>query len=184
MQPFHNYSHCRTNSWQLIRAAGRAACAHARFGCAGMRFACARICGRAQGSECLRGLPNGRAGVDHTSKSCTTMCYTASRRCHAESARLPVHPVVGVRWRTRARCVVSPQCAQTDACPESSSAARNYDPMGLEQVGQLQILAASLPLAWMLRTRTVARTAVAQFSADMEVIICAHVHVPELKMLT
>ena len=188
MQRFHNYSHCRTNSWQLIRAAGRAACARARFGCAGMRFACARICGRAQGSECfMRGLPNGRAGVDHTSKSCTTMCYTASRRRHAESARLPVHPVVGVRSRTRARCVVSPQCAQTDACPESSSAARNYDPMGLDKVDhhrQLQILAAFLPLVWMLRTRTVARTAVAQFSADMEVITCAHVHVPELKMLT
>ena len=59
--------------------------------------------------------------------------------------------------------------------------------MGLDKVDhhrQLQILAAFLPLVWMLRTRTVARTAVAQFSADMEVITCAHVHVPELKMLT
>jgi hypothetical protein len=51
---------------------------------------------------------------------------------------------------------------------------------------QLQSLAASRPLVWMpLRARrhTVARTAVAQFSADMEVITCAHVHVQGLKML-
>jgi len=34
------------------------------------------------------------------------------------------------------------------------------------------------------RRRTVARTAAAQFSADMEVITCAHVHVQELKVLT
>jgi hypothetical protein len=80
--------------------------------------------------------------------------------------------------------------AHTDACPESSSAARNSGPMGLDNVDyqrQLQILAASLPLAWMslrARRRTVARSAVARFSADMEVITCAHVHVQELTQLT
>ena len=62
--------------------------------------------------------------------------------------------------------------------------------MGLDNVDnqrQLQILAASLPLAWMslrARRRTVARSAVARFSADMEVITCAHVHVQGLKQLT
>ena len=149
-------------------------------------FAGARICGQAQGSACLRRLPNGRAGVDHTSQSCTTLCRTASRRRYAESARLPVRPAVGVGRTMRARCAL----AHTDACPESSSAARNSGPMGLDNVDhqrQLQILAASLPLAWMslrARRRTVARSAVARFSADMEVITCAHVHVQELKQLT
>ena len=134
----------------------------------------------------MRRLPNGRAGVDHTSQSCTTLCRTASRRRYAESARLPVRPAVGVGRTMRARCAL----AHTDACPESSSAARNSGPMGLDNVDhqrQLQILAASLPLAWMslrARRRTVARSAVARFSADMEVITCAHVHVQELKKLT
>ena len=76
--------------------------------------------------------------------------------------------------------------SRTDACPKSSSTARNSAPIGLGNVDhqrQLQILAASLPLAPVslrARPRTVGRTAV----ADMEVTTGAHVHVQGLKMLT
>jgi hypothetical protein len=93
--------------------------AHARIWDA-QGFAYSRICGREQGSACLRRLPNGRAGVDHTLQSCTTSCRTVLRRRDAESARLPVRPA-GVRQTMRGRCVL----AQTDSYPESSSAARN-----------------------------------------------------------
>ena len=90
----------------------------------------ALICGRAQGSACLRRLPNGRPSVDHTSQPCTTSCRTVLRRRNAKNARLLVRPA-GVCRTMRARCVL----AQTDACPDSSSAARNSSPMGLDNVG-------------------------------------------------
>ena len=99
--------------------------------------------------------------------------------------RLPVRPAVGVGRTMRALRSLT----QTDACPKSCSGARNSGPMGLDNIDhqrQLQIPGASLPLAWMslrARRRTVAHSAVARFSADMEVITCAHVHVQELKLL-
>ena len=102
--------------------------AHARIWDA-QGFAYSRICGREQGSACLRRLPNGRPSVDHTSQPCTTSCRTVLRRSNAKNARLLVRPA-GVCRTMRARCVL----AQTDACPDSSSAARNSSPLGLDNV--------------------------------------------------
>jgi len=126
-----------------------------------------------------------RASTTRRSAVVYHICRTASRRRDAESARLPVRPAVGVGRTMRALRSLT----QTDACPKSCSGARNSGPMGLDNIDhqrQLQIPAASLPLAWMslrARRRTVAHSAVARFSADMEVITCAHVHVQELKLL-
>ncbi len=126
-----------------------------------------------------------RASTTRRSAVMYYICRTASRRRDAESARLPVRPAVGVGRTMRALRSLT----QTDACPKSCSGARNSGPMGLDNIDhqrQLQIPAASLPLAWMslrARRRTVAHSAVARFSADMEVITCAHVHVQELKLL-
>ena len=136
---------------------------------------------------CARGSsPMGvRASTTRRSAVVYHICRTASRRRDAESARLPVRPAVGVGRTIRSLRSLT----QTDACPKSCSGARNYGPMGLDNIDhqrQLQIPAASLPLAWMslrARRRTVAHSAVARFSADMEVITCAHVHVQELKLL-
>ena len=138
MQCFHVHSRCRKNSWQLLCAPSHAGCARAHFGCAGIRLL-AHLWTSAR--ERVRRLPNGRAGVDHTSQSCTTSCRTVLRRRDAESARLAVRPA-GVRRTMRARCVL----AQTDAYPESSSAARNSGTMGVDNVdhqSDLHILATS-----------------------------------------
>jgi len=106
---------------------------------------------------------NGRAGVDHASQSCTTSCRIVSRRRDAASARLPVRPAVGVCQTMRAVYL--------------------HRQMPVPRV----TVQPGILVVWMsLRARrhTVARTAVAQFSADMEVITRAHVHVQGPKMLT
>jgi hypothetical protein len=168
--------------------------AHARIldarGCAGMRLSAhlwmsARERVLAAAPQWARGRQPHIAVVYHIVSHCL-----AAARCRKRSSTCP-----SSGWcRSDDASAVPPvrQCAlaQTDACPDSSSAARNSGPMGLDNVDhqrQLQILAASLPLAWMslrARRRTVARSAVARFSADMEVITCAHVHVQGLKQLT
>ena len=138
MQCFHVHSRCRKNSWQLLCAPSHAGCARAHFGCAGIRLL---VHLWTSARERVRRLPNGRAGVDHTSQSCTTSCRTVLRRRDAESARLAVRPA-GVRRTMRARCVL----AQTDAYQESSSAARNSGTMGVDNVdhqSNLHILATS-----------------------------------------
>ena len=152
--------------------------AHARIldarGCAGMRLS-AHLWMSAR-ERVLAAAPQWACGRQpHVAvQSCTTS--VALPRGGAMPKAL-VYPSVQ-RLVSVGRCE---RCAlaHTDACPESSSAARNSGPMGLDNVDyqrQLQILAASLPLAWMslrARRRTVARSAVARFSADMEVITCA-----------
>jgi hypothetical protein len=63
----------------------------------------ALICGRAQGSACLRRLPNGRPSVDHTSQLCTTSCRTVLRRRNAKNVRLLVCPA-GVFTESVGQC--------------------------------------------------------------------------------
>ena len=73
--------------------------------------------------------------------------------------------------------------SRTDACPKSSSTARNSAPIGLGNVDhqrQLQILAASLHSLG--RTaRTVAWTAVGQATDDMDMALGAQIHAEWLK---
>ena len=162
--------------------------AHARIldarGCAGMRLS-AHLWMSAR-ERVLAAAPQWACGRQpHVAVQCSRVPHLshclAAARCRKRSSTRP-----SSGW---CRSDDASALAQTDACPDSSSAARNSGPMGLDNVDhqrQLQILAIPLPLAWMslrARRRTVAHSAVARFSADMEVITCAHVHVQELKLL-
>ena len=96
-----------TKSWQLLRSAGRAACARTHFGCAGMRWDAperASVDERKRACACGSSPMGVRASTTRRSAVMYYICRTASRRRDAESARLPVLPAVGVGRTMRALC--------------------------------------------------------------------------------